>query len=138
MLTKDEIAFFNENSYLRMKAVYSPDEVDAMSRELDHVIENFVTRSKGWQGPWRKDSQYLSADEESKTMLAGIKELQHFSPAWAHAILNQRLAASIADLIGPGSGVAASHLALQGAGVRRSVPNASGPPVLSARGRPVH
>lgn len=101
MLTKEEIAFFNENSYLRMKGVYSPDEVDAMSRELDYVIENFVTPSKGWQGPWRKDSQYLSDDEESKTMLAGIKELQHFSPAWAHAILNQRLAASIAALIGP-------------------------------------
>ena len=138
MLTKEEIAFFNENSYLRMKGVYSPDEVDAMSRELDHVIENFVTPSKGWQGPWRKDSQYLSDDEESKTMLAGYQGVAAFL-AGVGARYSESAARSVHRRPHrPGSGAAASHLARQGAGVRRSVPDAPGLPVLSARGRPVH
>ena len=80
MLTEQEIDFFNENSYLRLKGIFPPEEVEALSRELDHVIETFVTPSKGWQGPWRKDKQYLSAEEDAKSLLAGIKEM--FLPYW--------------------------------------------------------
>ena len=101
MLTKKEIEFFNENSYLRLEQVFPPAEAEALDRELAYVIETFVTPTKGWQGPWRKDKQYLNDEEEEKTELFGAKELQHYGPAWTRAIFNERLVESIADLIGP-------------------------------------
>jgi phytanoyl-CoA hydroxylase len=100
-LTRDEIAFFNENGYLRLRAVYSPDEVQQLSDELDRVMEAFVTPGKGWRGSWRKDSQYLSAEEEEKAVLAVLHGVEQYSEAWAYAVLNRRLVAAIADLIGP-------------------------------------
>lgn len=99
MLTQEQIDFFNENSYLRLKKVFSEDEVKDLSDELDYVIHTFCTPGRGWEGPWRE--KYLSPDEELKAQLTAIHELQHYSPAWARAILNRRLVGPVADLIGP-------------------------------------
>src|SRR5438128_12637023 len=99
MLTQEQIEYFNENSYLRLEEVYSPEEVRELSEELDYVIRTFCKPYRGREGPWRK--KYLNAEEEEKAQLVAIHELHHYSPAWARAVLNRRLTASIADLIGP-------------------------------------
>ena len=99
MLTQEQIDFFNENSFLRLEKAFSSEEVKELSDELNHVIETFCTPGPGWSGPWRK--KYMTEGEDQKAQLIAIHELQHYSPAWARAILNHRLTASIADLIGP-------------------------------------
>ena len=101
MLTPEQVAFFNENSYLRLEQVFSPDEVAALDRELSYVMETFIVPTKGWTGPWRKDKQYLTEEEEEKSLLSATHELQLYSPAWGHAIYNPRLVGAVADLIGP-------------------------------------
>ena len=47
MLTPEQVAFFNENSYLRLEQVFSPDEVAALDRELSYIMETFIVPTKG-------------------------------------------------------------------------------------------
>jgi len=118
MLTKEQIDFFKENSYLRLEKVYSPEEVEELSNELNYVIETFCTPGPGWSGPWRK--KYMTEDIDQKAQLIAIHELHHYSPAWARAVLNRRLVGSIADLIGPE--VELHHITLHAKGAEYGTP----------------
>jgi len=98
-LTHEQSDFFHENGYLRLPQVFAPDELAELSADLDYVIEHFAVADKGWTGPWRQ--KYLSKQEDAKAKLAAMHEMEFYSPAWARAILNRRLAAALAELIGP-------------------------------------
>ena len=100
-LTSEEIAFYHENGFLRMRHVFTPEEVQELSDQLSYVMETFITPGKGWSGPWRKDQQYLSAEEEEKAVLSVIHGIQNYAEAWARAIIHPRLVGAVADLIGP-------------------------------------
>jgi phytanoyl-CoA hydroxylase len=99
VLTPEQVAFFEENGYLRVPQVFGPEEVAELSDELDYIIQNFAGVGKGWSGPWRQ--KYLKQEEDERATLAAMHELELFSPAFARAILNRRLAGAVADLIGP-------------------------------------
>ncbi len=98
MLTQSQIDYFNENGFLRLEQVYSPEEMEAMSRELMQVMETFANWNAAWRGPWRKD--YMEDEENQKAMLVSIHELQHYSSAWMRALTKPELAADIAALLG--------------------------------------
>ena len=98
-LGADDVAFFEANGYLRLRGVFDASEVADLSEELDEVISRFAWTDKGWSGPWRE--KYLSPEENAKSKLTALHEMELHSPAWARAVLNRRLAASVADLIGP-------------------------------------
>jgi phytanoyl-CoA hydroxylase len=98
-LTRDEVDFYNEHGYLRLRAVYTPTEVAQLSEELDYVIENFATRGKGWSGPWRQ--QLMNATEEQQSVLVALHEVQMYAASWMRAILEPRLTQSLADILGP-------------------------------------
>lgn len=119
-LTQEQIALFEENSFLRLEGVFSPAEVQELSDELSYIMETFVTPGKGWSGPWRKDKQYLSEEEEQKSVLSATHELELYSPAWARALLRKRLVASVADLIGPD--VEFHHMTLHAKGPEYGTP----------------
>lgn len=97
MLTQDQINFFQENGFLRLEQVYPPEDLEKMQEELDYVIRTFANWNAAWQGPWRKE--YMSEEEDRKATLVAIHELQHYSSAWARAILNPRIAEAIATLM---------------------------------------
>ena len=99
VLTPEEIAFFNENGYLRLHGVFGSAEREALSQELEYVIGNFAVPGKGWSGPWRE--KYLSREENERSQLAATHEMQQLSAALARAVLQPRLAGAVADLIGP-------------------------------------
>jgi len=120
MLTAEQRDFFDQNGYLRLEAVYPPSELEEMRAELDYVMETFCTPTKGWTGSWRKDKQYLTPEEEEKSQLISIHELQHYSAAWTRAAVNRRLAESIADLIGPA--VELHHVTLHAKGADYGTP----------------
>ena len=98
-LSKEEVDFYAEHGYLRLKGVFGKDEVAALSEELDYVIEKFATRGKGWSGPWRQ--QLMSAQEDQQSVLVALHEIECFAASWMRAILKERLVKSLADILGP-------------------------------------
>ena len=74
MLSPEQIQFFNENSYLRIPQVFTPEEVEAMSRELDQLLQDWATTNMGWSGPWRQ--VYMSPDVEKRSMLLKLTRLR--------------------------------------------------------------
>ncbi len=99
MLSQKQIEFFNENGYLRIPQVYTPEEVDAMRRELDQLIQDWATTNMGWSGPWRQ--VYMSPEVEKRSMLTHLHDLHFYSNAWCRAVTNPRLAEVMSDLLGP-------------------------------------
>lgn len=98
MLTQSQIDFFNENGFLRLEQVFSPDEIAVMSQELTQVMESFANWNSAWRGPWRED--YMEEEVNQKALLVGMHELHHYSAAWLRAITKPELAADIAKLLG--------------------------------------
>jgi phytanoyl-CoA hydroxylase len=98
-LTPEQVAFFEENSYLRLSGVFSRGEMAELSDELEFIMQTWTTPGRGWEGPWRQ--RYLNAEQEMKAQLSAIHELQSYSEAWGRAILKDRLVDAVADLIGP-------------------------------------
>ncbi len=99
MLTAEQIDYFNENGYLRIPQVYTPEEVGAMERELDQLIQDWATTNMGWTGPWRQ--VYMSPDVEQRSMLTHLHDLHFYSEAWCRAVTHPRLTDALADLLGP-------------------------------------
>jgi len=99
MLTQAQIDFFNENGFLRIPKVFTPEEIRAMSDELDRIIQDWATTNMGWTGPWRQ--VYMSPDVEKRSMLTHLHDLHFYSQAWCWAVTNSRLVEAMADLLGP-------------------------------------
>lgn len=99
MLTPEQIAFFNENGYVRIPQVYTPAEVEAQRVELDQLIQDWATTNMGWSGPWR--AVYMSPEVEKRAMLTHLHDLHFYSEAWCQAVTNRRLAGALAALLGP-------------------------------------
>jgi ectoine hydroxylase-related dioxygenase (phytanoyl-CoA dioxygenase family) len=97
MLTESQVAFFQENGFLRLEQVYSPDEIQTMSDELNYIMETFANWNAGWRGEWRKE--YLKEEEEEKAVLVAIHELHHYSAAWTRALTKPELADAIGTLL---------------------------------------
>ena len=95
MLSKQQLDFFNENGFLRLESIYSPDEVQSMSSELDYVMRTFARWDAAWKGPWRKDFM----DDDDEATLVAIHELQHYSAAWTRAVTKPELANALGSLL---------------------------------------
>ena len=50
-LMPEQIASFEENSFLRLEQVFTPAEITQLSQELDEVIQTFCVPTRGWEGP---------------------------------------------------------------------------------------
>jgi phytanoyl-CoA hydroxylase len=99
MLTDEQVRSFNENGFLRIRQVFTPQEVDAMRTELDELVQSWATTNMGWTGPWRL--VYMSPEVEKRSMLTHLHDLHFYSQAWCRAVTNARLAEAMADLLGP-------------------------------------
>ena len=99
MLTDEQVRSFNENGFLRIPQVFTPQEVDAMRAELDELVQSWATTNMGWTGPWRL--VYMSPEVEKRSMLTHLHDLHFYSQAWCRAVTNARLAEAMADLLGP-------------------------------------
>jgi phytanoyl-CoA hydroxylase len=99
MLTQEQIAFFNDNGFLRIPQVFTTEEVETLRSELDQLIQDWSTTNMGWTGPWRQ--VYMTPDVEKRSMLTHLHDLHFYSTAWCQAVTNRRLAAALGELIGP-------------------------------------
>lgn len=98
MLTPEQVESFNENGFLRIPQVYSPDEIATMSDELDRLIQDWATTNMGWTGPWRQ--VYMTPDVEHRAMLTHLHDLHFYAQSWCHAVAHPNMAAAMAGLLG--------------------------------------
>ncbi|MCS7266398.1 MAG: phytanoyl-CoA dioxygenase family protein, partial [Armatimonadetes bacterium] len=54
-VSEEQKRFFQDNGFLRLEQVFSPEEVEQLSEELNHIIYNFADWNSAWRGPWRKE-----------------------------------------------------------------------------------
>jgi ectoine hydroxylase-related dioxygenase (phytanoyl-CoA dioxygenase family) len=98
MLTQEQSDFFQEHGFLRLEQVYAPDELRAMSDDLNYIMQAFANWDAAWRGAWRKE--YMDEVEDRKATLVAIHELQHYSAVWNRAITKPELADAVATLLG--------------------------------------
>lgn len=97
-VTGEQKRSFEENGFLRLEQVFTPEEVRQLSEELDYIIQTFAWEG-AWRGPWRK--AYIDDPSlQERIKLRAIHELQHYSGAWARAIMKPELVEAVAELMG--------------------------------------
>lgn len=99
MLTQQQIGFYHEHGFLRIPEVFTPEETQELSDELDRLVEDWAFTNPGWNGPWRQ--AYMDPDTEKKSKLTAMQDLHYYSVAWMLAATNSKLADALSDLLGP-------------------------------------
>ena len=87
MLTSEQVDFYNEHGYLRIPQLFSPDEINELSDELDRLVHDWAITNQGWTGPWRK--AYMDEETEKKSKLTAMHDLQFYSAVWLRAVTNR-------------------------------------------------
>ena len=99
VLSQQQIDSFNENGFLRIPGVFDADEVEWLSDELERLMQEWAIEGPGWRGPWRE--VYLTAEQDEKTILTAMHDLQFYSEAYQRAVVNETLTGAVADILGP-------------------------------------
>jgi len=97
MITADQVDFFEENGFLRLSAVYTPEETARLADELDVLIQDWSMNNEGWTGPWR--NVYMNPEVEKKSKLIHLQDLHFYSEAWCNAVTKKTLTSSVATLL---------------------------------------
>jgi len=99
-MTPDEgpVDFYRENGFLRVPAVFSPEETDELAEDLDRLIQEWSFEA-AWTGPWR--DAYLTPELAGTIKLSALHDLHLYSAAWARAVVHPGLAAALEALLGP-------------------------------------
>jgi len=108
-LAESDVAFFHENGYIRIPQVFSADEMDAMDRELDVLMDQWASTSVGWTGPWRQ--AYMDKNTEAASKLTAMHDLHFYSEAWCRAVIQPTLTSAAQQLL-LGSPVELHHTTL--------------------------
>ena len=99
VLDDEQVGFYREHGYLRLRSVFNAREISRMIDELDWQIETWAGKGPGWSGGWRK--VYMDDETEKQSKLVAMHDLHRYSRAWCDAVTNPTLAGAVADLIGP-------------------------------------
>ena len=99
VLSSEQVAFYHEHGFLRIPAVFTQQETEELSEDLNWLMQSWAIRDRGWTGPWR--SRYMDVETEKKSQLIALHDLQFYSDAWARAMTKRTLGAAMADLLGP-------------------------------------
>jgi ectoine hydroxylase-related dioxygenase (phytanoyl-CoA dioxygenase family) len=99
MLTNEQVKFYQEHGYLRIPAMFNAQEIEALSDEMDRLVQDWAVTNEGWTGPWRQ--AYMDAQTEKKSKLTAMHDLHFYSEAWCRAVTHPRLTEAMSDLLGP-------------------------------------
>jgi phytanoyl-CoA hydroxylase len=109
MLSREQVEFFEENGFLRIPQMFTPEEMDDLEQHLDFIMDQWAVTEIGWTGPWRQ--VYMDPDTEKKSKLTSIHDLHFYSEAWLRAVSKPELAEAVAQLL-PGPNVELHHTTL--------------------------
>lgn len=96
-LSDADIHFYREHGYLRIPAVFTPAETAALRSELDWMIREWANIGVGWTGPWRQ--ALMNIEEEAKSKLIAMHDLQYYSDIWMKAVTKPALAEMMSQLL---------------------------------------
>ena len=99
MPSNEYAEFFWEHGYLHIPEVFTAQEMDELSDEMDRLIDEWATHAMGWTGDWR--SQYMDEETEKASKLVAMHDLWYYSAAWMRAVTNPNLVAAMTSLLGP-------------------------------------
>lgn len=99
MLTQDQVNFYHEHGFLHIPQVFTPQEIDELSNEMDRLVQDWAMTNEGWTGPWRQ--AYMDPETEKKSKLTAMHDLHLYSDAWLRAVTNVRVAEAMSELLGP-------------------------------------
>jgi hypothetical protein len=63
MLDHEQIDFYNEQGYLRIPVMFTKEDTDELSDDLDRLVQDWAFTNEGWTGPWRQ--AYMDPETES-------------------------------------------------------------------------
>ena len=98
ILTADQQQFWQDNGYLRLEKVFTPEQVQNQSDELERMMQEWGATGQGWRGPWRK--AIMEADEADQAKALIIAGLQNYSATYLQAVVNPTLTGAVSTLLG--------------------------------------
>lgn len=99
MLTQEQINFYHQQGYLHIPHLFTAEETQKLSDEMDRLVEDWAFTSPGWSGPWRQ--AYMDPETEKQSKLTAMHDLHFYSVAWMRAATNPKLAEALSELLGP-------------------------------------
>jgi len=97
LLTPDQIAFYREHGYLRIPKVFTPEETQNLRTDMDWMIRDWANIGVGWTGPWRQ--ALMNIEEEAKSKLIAMHDLQYYSDHWMAAVTKPNMAKMMSQLL---------------------------------------
>ena len=73
MITSERVGFFWQHGYLHIPQVFTEEEINQMTTDLDWMIDVWAHNTPGWSGPWRKT--YMDKETEKKSKLIAMHDL---------------------------------------------------------------
>ena len=98
MLTQEQINAYNEDGYVKVEGLFTPDEVEELGSEMIQIIGDWGEETIGWRGPWRE--KYLAEDEQQATKAVLMHNPHFYSATWGRVMFNEKLVGCVQDLIG--------------------------------------
>ena len=98
-ISQTDVDFFWEHGYLHIPQLFTPDEIDELSDEMDRLMEEWAMRDAAWSGDWRRE--YMDEATEKISQLWAMHDLWYYSAAWMRAVTHPRLVGAMVDLLGP-------------------------------------
>jgi phytanoyl-CoA hydroxylase len=101
LLTAEQIESYRDHGFLHIPNVFAKDEVAELKGDLDWMIREWANVGVGWTGPWRQ--ALMNIEDEARSKLIAMHDLQYYSPAFARAIVKPNLAKMMSEVLaGPG------------------------------------
>lgn len=95
MLTQEQIQFYQDNGYLLVKGLFSPEEA-AEFRRLGHELIDRIYQNETVDATWRGAREIT----EVPTKLLHCHDVQFYDAAFSRLIVDDRLTGAAADVMG--------------------------------------
>ena len=98
-LTDTQVESFWEHGYLHIPEVFTAEQTDALSDEMNRLMAEWAMDDAAWTGDWR--NVYMDPDTERKSKLIAMHDLWFYSGAFSAAVTHPKLVGAMVDLLGP-------------------------------------
>ena len=103
MLASEQVQFYQDNGYLLVEQVFTPEEVAEGVEETDAMFERMQANGHRLEATWGGKWQQHQIDEEERgeTSVLSIHNMQYHSAVFTRMLVHLKLTAAVDSLIGP-------------------------------------
>ncbi len=98
MLSAEQLAFYQDNGYVLVSALLTPQEAAMYRRECHALIER-LSKLRDVDATWGSAREL--GDDAANTQVLHCHDVQFYSAAFSRLIVDERLTGAAADIIGP-------------------------------------